>query len=81
MKNDHIVREYYFNCETDEYALSEAQSMLGEHSRAEVWRGVRLIGVELLEIPAAKPDDTSVEFIAENGGGAGGTVEETRQCR
>ena len=77
LKNDHIVKEYYFHCETDEYALSEAQSTLGEHSRVEVWRGTRRVGVVVLEIPAAKPNDAGVEFFPE----AAGLPEQSIQAR
>jgi hypothetical protein len=69
IRNDRIVEEYYFHCETDEFALSEAQGALGEHSRVEVWRGTRRVGVEVLEIPAAKPDNDGVEFFPETATG------------
>lgn len=40
---------YDFACETDEYALSEAQGMLGRHLRAEVWLGARKVGAVVLD--------------------------------
>ena len=44
ISDGHIVSGDNFECATDEYALSEAQGMLGKYLRAEVWTGTRMIG-------------------------------------
>jgi hypothetical protein len=50
----HIKAGYDFQCETDAFALSEAQSMLGEYLTAEVWLGTTLIGAVVLNTPATE---------------------------
>jgi hypothetical protein len=51
MSDGHIKAGYDFDCETDAYALSEAQSLLGEYLTAEVWIGTRQVGTVALETP------------------------------
>jgi hypothetical protein len=41
----HIKAGYDFECETDAYAITQAEAMLGEHTTAEVWLGTRQVGV------------------------------------
>jgi hypothetical protein len=41
----HIKAGYDFECATDAYAMTQAQTMRGEHTTAEVWIGTRQVGV------------------------------------
>ncbi len=61
MSGDRVRSAHDFKCETDAYALTQAQSMLGEHSKAEVWLGETKVGCVVLDksFAGTKSQDTS----------------------
>ena len=61
MSGDRVRSAHDFKCETDAYALTQAQSMLGEHSKAEVWLGETKVGCVVLDksFVGTEPPDTS----------------------
>ena len=61
MSGDRVRSAHDFKCETDAYAFTQAQSMLGEHSKAKVWLGETKVGCVVLDKSFAgiKSQDTS----------------------